>query len=134
MLEEILPDLDLALVMSVDPGWGGQEFLPARAREAAARTADAGRPASLGGDRGRWRHQRRRRRRQAVAAGATVVVAGSAIYNDHEPVGAACRHLARVIEEFEQPGLSALVKPSSGRNEAISRQGPRMKYDSSALP
>src|SRR3954447_10932155 len=26
MLEDILPDLDLALVMSVNPGWGGQAF------------------------------------------------------------------------------------------------------------
>lgn len=27
-LEEILPDLDLALVMTIDPGWGGQKLLP----------------------------------------------------------------------------------------------------------
>ena len=27
-LDEILPDLDLALVMSVDPGFGAQEFIP----------------------------------------------------------------------------------------------------------
>jgi ribulose-phosphate 3-epimerase len=28
-LEEILPDLDLALLMSVNPGFGGQQFIPA---------------------------------------------------------------------------------------------------------
>jgi ribulose-phosphate 3-epimerase len=27
-LEEILPDVDLVLIMSVDPGLGGQEYLP----------------------------------------------------------------------------------------------------------
>jgi ribulose-phosphate 3-epimerase len=28
MLEDVLQDIDLALVMSVNPGWGGQAFLP----------------------------------------------------------------------------------------------------------
>ncbi|MDZ7267506.1 MAG: ribulose-phosphate 3-epimerase [candidate division KSB1 bacterium] len=28
-IEEILPDLDLVLIMSVNPGFGGQEFIPA---------------------------------------------------------------------------------------------------------
>lgn len=27
-LEELLPDLDLALIMTIDPGWGGQKLLP----------------------------------------------------------------------------------------------------------
>ncbi|HEX2695296.1 MAG TPA: ribulose-phosphate 3-epimerase, partial [Acidobacteriota bacterium] len=28
LLEEILPDLDFVLLMSVNPGWGGQRFIP----------------------------------------------------------------------------------------------------------
>ncbi len=34
MLEEILPDVDLVLLMSVNPGFGGQEFLPSLYRRA----------------------------------------------------------------------------------------------------
>jgi ribulose-phosphate 3-epimerase len=39
-LEEILPDVDLVLVMSVNPGFGGQQFLPA-ALDRLGRRADA---------------------------------------------------------------------------------------------
>ncbi|HWF43385.1 MAG TPA: ribulose-phosphate 3-epimerase, partial [Candidatus Kapabacteria bacterium] len=34
MLEEILPDLDLVLLMSVNPGFGGQTFIPTLYRRA----------------------------------------------------------------------------------------------------
>jgi ribulose-phosphate 3-epimerase len=35
-LEEILPDLDLVLLMSVNPGFGGQKFIPSLFRRATA--------------------------------------------------------------------------------------------------
>ncbi len=38
-LKDILPEVDLVLLMSVNPGWGGQQFIPAtvgRVRETAA--------------------------------------------------------------------------------------------------
>jgi ribulose-phosphate 3-epimerase len=40
VLEDVLPDLDFVLVMSVDPGWSGQAFIPA-ALAKAERLCDA---------------------------------------------------------------------------------------------
>jgi ribulose-phosphate 3-epimerase len=79
-LEEILPDVDLVLIMSVNPGFGGQSYIPgstakiARLRRmldeigsAAELEVDGGvNPATIG---------------EVVAAGANVLVAGSAIFN-----------------------------------------------------
>jgi ribulose-phosphate 3-epimerase len=98
MLEEILPDLDLALVMSVDPGWGGQHFLPlALPKLQAIRHAlGAGHlQAELEVDGG----VNEVTGPQAVAAGATVIVAGSAIYNEREPVASACRRLQAALRQ-----------------------------------
>ena len=33
LAEDLLPDVDMLLVMSVDPGWGGQAFLPGALRK-----------------------------------------------------------------------------------------------------
>jgi ribulose-phosphate 3-epimerase len=87
VLEDALDDLDLALVMSVDPGFGGQRFLPAalgrleRLREARERR---GVRALLQVDGGidvdtvaaAWR------------AGADVLVAGSAVFGATDPAAA----------------------------------------------
>ncbi len=75
MLEEILPDLDFVLLMSVNPGWGGQKFIPCLPGEdPGARGADPGarprrphrgrrrdQPGQLGGPRRRRRGRPRRR-------------------------------------------------------------------------
>lgn len=78
-LEAALPYLDLALVMSVDPGFGGQSYLPtSTARLAAARALrDELNPGCLievdGGINGVTAVE-------AVTAGADVLVAGSAVF------------------------------------------------------
>jgi ribulose-phosphate 3-epimerase len=79
MLEEILPDLELVLVMTVNPGFGGQEFLAGtlpkigRVRE----MIDRVRPdCELEVDGGIEPHTAPR----VVAAGARVLVAGSSIF------------------------------------------------------
>ncbi|HET7295086.1 MAG TPA: ribulose-phosphate 3-epimerase [Vicinamibacteria bacterium] len=83
-LEEILPDLDFVLVMSVNPGFGGQAFLPGsldkirrlaeqvRARKLSTRIeVDGGVDASNA--------------RALVEAGAEVLVAGSAVFAGGRP-------------------------------------------------
>ena len=85
-IEEILPYVDLVLVMSVNPGFGGQRYIPTSAAKIAAIRArldekslwgvelevDGGiAPATVG---------------EVVAAGATVLVAGAAIFNQASSV------------------------------------------------
>jgi ribulose-phosphate 3-epimerase len=83
-VEEVLPDLDLLLVMSVNPGYGGQKFIPgaidklARAR----RMLDAARSsARLQVDGGI--------NRETIAdcwrAGADTFVAGNAVFAAADP-------------------------------------------------
>ncbi|HEY4279554.1 MAG TPA: ribulose-phosphate 3-epimerase [Conexibacter sp.] len=83
-LSEVSDILDMALVMSVNPGWGGQPFIPAaldklaRLRgmlpEAAALEVDGGVDAATAG--------------QCTAVGANVLVAGSAVFGQPDPAAA----------------------------------------------
>ena len=96
VLEDVLPDLDYVLVMSVDPGWSGQSFLPvaldkaARLRQAIAHRGlsveiemDGGiGPANVGA---------------VVRSGVDVVVAGSEVYRQPDPA-AAIRALRSRVE------------------------------------
>ncbi len=78
-LEEILPYVDLVLVMSVNPGFGGQSFIPTSTAKVARLRAmlDAiGSAAELEVDGG----IKPGNAAHIVAAGATVLVAGRAIF------------------------------------------------------
>jgi ribulose-phosphate 3-epimerase len=84
-LDYVLDDLDLVLVMSVNPGFGGQKFIPS-AYEKIRRIKgllDA-RPVELSVDGG----VKREHVRQLADAGATVMVAGSAIFGAPDPAAA----------------------------------------------
>jgi ribulose-phosphate 3-epimerase len=83
-ISEIAGDVDFILVMSVNPGFGGQTFIPrseSKLREVRALLDAAGNAAPIEIDGGIDQHNIAR----VVAAGARIVVAGSAIYNTPDP-------------------------------------------------
>ena len=78
-LDEILPYVDLVLVMSVNPGFGGQSYIPTstdKIRRLRGMLAAIGSAAELEVDGG----IKPENAAEVAAAGATVLVAGSAIF------------------------------------------------------
>jgi ribulose-phosphate 3-epimerase len=96
LLEDVLSLLDMVLVMTVNPGFGGQDFIPetlpkiARLRHM---ITERGLRCDIEVDGGI--HEATIR--QVVQAGANLLVAGSAIYNDKESVAQAMERLRRAI-------------------------------------
>lgn len=96
-LEEIALLVDLILIMSVNPGFGGQEFLPAsldKVARARALVNGVGRPdvdveVDGGVDVGNAR--------ALVDAGATVLVAGSSVFRHPEGVAVGIRALREAV-------------------------------------
>jgi ribulose-phosphate 3-epimerase len=92
VLEEILPDVDLVLVMTIDPGFGHQHFLHTalpkirRVRQMIEQTNPACELELDGGINVETA-------RLGVAAGANVLVAGSAIFGADDGVVAAMKRL-----------------------------------------
>ncbi len=79
-VEEILADADLLLIMSVNPGFGGQQFIPAvldKIRRARALIERTGSRALLEVDGG----VKPSNAAEIIGAGADVLVAGSAIFS-----------------------------------------------------
>ena len=78
-LEQILPEIDLALVMSVDPGFGGQRFLSlalGKLQELSRMIGEQGLTCELEVDGGVDAGNAS----ECVAAGATVLVAGTSVF------------------------------------------------------
>ncbi|HEX9924189.1 MAG TPA: ribulose-phosphate 3-epimerase [Anaerolineae bacterium] len=91
-LEAILPDVDLVLVMSVNPGFGGQSYIPgstARIARLRAWLDELNSKAELEVDGG----VNTETISEIVAAGATVLVIGSAIFNDQTTITENIRQL-----------------------------------------
>lgn len=98
-LEEILPYIDLVLILSVNPGFGGQTFIESSMRKIAAMRkmidergltlqieieVDGGINADIAP--------------RVVAAGANVLVAGSAVFNKKESVAQAMQRLRASVK------------------------------------
>jgi ribulose-phosphate 3-epimerase len=82
VLEHVIADIDLLLIMSVNPGFGGQSFIPQtldKIRQASALIGN--RPIDLEVDGGVTAENAR----AVVEAGANVLVAGSAVYAGNDP-------------------------------------------------
>ena len=83
-LSEIAGDVDYVLVMSVNPGFGGQTFIPrseSKVGQVRALLDRAGNAAPVEIDGGIDRHNVGR----VVSAGASIIVAGSAIFHAPDP-------------------------------------------------
>ena len=102
-VREVAGDVDLILCMTVNPGWGGQTFLPhSRSKLERLRTllgpavaveVDGGIDTETAGP--------------CAEAGATLFVAGSAVYSAPDPV-AALRAISGVVENAQEGVRSAV--------------------------
>ena len=84
VLDDILPDLDYVLVMSVNPGFGGQRFIPssiAKVADLTRRLAARGAGARIEVDGGVGEETLP----DLLRAGATMFVAGSAVFDRRDP-------------------------------------------------
>src|SRR5262249_23690174 len=98
VLEEILPDLDLVLVMTVNPGFGHQHFIHStlpKIQRVRRMIQQAGIDCELELDGGIDPETAR----LGVAAGADVLVAGSSIFGDPEGVDVAMSRLVAATED-----------------------------------
>ena len=97
VLDEILPYLDLALIMSVNPGFGGQHFIKSsipKIRSLRQKLDNKGLTAELEVDGG----VNAVIAPQVVEAGAQVLVAGSAVFNDKEGIPQALGRIRNAID------------------------------------
>ncbi len=96
-VEEVLPFLDIVLVMTVNPGFGGQSFIPSaldKVRRLYGIIQANGYTARIEVDGGIKADQTAQ---DSVRAGATILVAGTAIYNRDEPVPAAMEKMRACV-------------------------------------
>ncbi|OWP62273.1 ribulose-phosphate 3-epimerase [Hymenobacter amundsenii] len=102
MLEDVAADLDVVLVMSVNPGFGGQSFIPNTLRKVAQLKellVDSGSQALIEVDGGVTLDNAP----ALVAAGADVLVAGSFVFKNGDPVGTLARMRAELAPEALEP-------------------------------
>jgi len=100
LIDSVIDLLDLVLVMSVNPGFGGQQFLPSalpKISRVRAMLSAADSPADISVDGGVAPATAGR----VVAAGANVLVAGSAVFRHEGGVANALRELREAANRIE---------------------------------
>ena len=105
VLEDIASDVDYVLVMSVNPGFGGQTFIPrseSKVRAVRALLDRAGNGALVEIDGGIDTHNVGR----VVSAGARIIVAGSAVFHSPDPERA-----TRELKAAARAGLPSAAVP-----------------------
>ena len=101
VVEELLPFLDIALVMTVNPGFGGQSFITStlgKVRRLRSLVEELGCKTRIEVDGG---VKADATAQDSVRAGATILVAGTAVYNQQETVSQAMERLRSCIEGLE---------------------------------
>jgi ribulose-phosphate 3-epimerase len=83
-IKELVDDVDVVLCMTVNPGWGGQPFLPGSIQKIERIRAIVGDQAEIEVDGG----VDARTAGACAEAGATILVAGSAVFGAEDPVAA----------------------------------------------
>jgi len=94
-LDEILPVADYVLLMSVNPGWGGQPFIPrimAKIRDLRERITAAGLPTQIEVDGGVTADNIA----ELASAGADMIVAGSSVFGAQDARAAAADLISRL--------------------------------------
>jgi ribulose-phosphate 3-epimerase len=105
-IHDIAADVDYVLIMSVNPGFGGQTFIPrseSKLREMRALLDAAGNEAPIEVDGGVDLHNIA----HVVAAGARMIVVGSAVFNTPDP--------ERAVRELKAAALTALPTVAAPR-------------------
>jgi ribulose-phosphate 3-epimerase len=96
-IEEVLDDVDQVMLMAVNPGWGGQSFIPGTVNKVshlAGVIEQRGLSVAIEVDGGINLQTGPR----CAAAGASVLVAGSFVYNDRTPVADNIAALRRALD------------------------------------
>lgn len=99
-IDEVLPLVDLVLVMSVNPGFGGQKFIEGsidKVSRLRRRLDELRLSTELEVDGGVTADNASR----VVGAGANVLVAGAAVFNENESVSQAITRLRESLKGFE---------------------------------
>jgi ribulose-phosphate 3-epimerase len=100
-LEEVAADVDFVLLMTVNPGFGGQTYIPRSTSKVQAMRSlldEAGNPAPIEVDGGIDEHNVAR----VVAAGADWIVAGTSVFGSDDVEGAARRLKALAVAAAQE--------------------------------